>query len=100
MREKVLSASIIGLEIKIIEVEADIGGGDLGSFVIVGLPDKSVFESRERVRSAIKSLGIDFPRRKIVVNLAPANFKKQGSGYDLSIVISVLSILYNFKEDF
>lgn len=100
MREKILSASIIGLEIKIIEVEADIGGGDLGSFVIVGLPDKSVFESRERVRSAIKSLGIDFPRRKVVVNLAPANFKKQGSGYDLSIVVSILSIFYNFKEDF
>lgn len=100
MKEKILSANVIGLDTKIIEVEADIGGGDLGSFIIVGLPDKSVFESKERVRSAIKSLGVDFPRRKIIVNLAPANFKKQGSGYDLSIAVSVLSIIYNFKEDF
>ncbi|HOZ53193.1 MAG TPA: YifB family Mg chelatase-like AAA ATPase [bacterium] len=100
MKEKILSANVIGLDTKIIEVEADIGGGDLGAFVIVGLPDKSVFESKERVRSAIKSLGINFPRRKIIINLAPADFKKQGSGHDLSIAISILSVFYNFKEDF
>lgn len=100
MKEKILSANVVGLDTKIIEVEADIGGGDLGAFVIVGLPDKSVFESRERVRSAIKSLGVDFPRRRIIVNLAPADFKKQGSGHDLSIAVSILSIIYDFKEDF
>lgn len=100
MAEKILSAGLMGLDAQLVEVEADIGGGDLGIFSIVGLPDKAISESRERVRSAIKSLEIKFPRRKIVVNLAPADFRKQGPGYDLPIAISILSILYNLKEDF
>ncbi len=100
MSEKVLSVALIGLDAQLIEVEADIGGGDLGLFSIVGLPDKSISESRERVRSAIKSMDIKFPRRKVLVNLAPADFKKQGPGYDLAIAISILSNLYELKEDF
>ena len=100
MSEKVLSAALWGLEAQLIEVESDLGGGELGSFSIVGLPDKSISESRERVRSAIKSLGLKFPQRKVLVNLAPADFKKQGPSYDLPIAISVLSLMAELKEDF
>lgn len=100
MSKKVLSLALWGLEAQLIEVESDLGGGELGVFSIVGLPDKSVYESRERVRSAIKSLGLKFPQRKVLVNLAPADFKKQGPSYDLPIAISVLSLISDLKEDF
>lgn len=100
MAKTILSAALWGLEAQLVEVEADIGGGELGTFSIVGLPDKSISESRERVRSAIKSLGVKFPQRKVVVNLAPADFKKQGPSYDLPIAVSILSLLVELKEDF
>ncbi|MCX6799775.1 MAG: magnesium chelatase, partial [Candidatus Falkowbacteria bacterium] len=90
MSSKIFSAAVIGLDAEIVEVEADIGGGDLGSFSLVGLPDTSVSESRERVRYAIKNSGIKFPKMKVSVNLAPADLKKQGPSYDLPIAISVL----------
>ncbi len=90
MSSKVLSSAVIGLEAELIEVEADTGGGELGSFAIVGLPDMAVSESRERVRSAIKNSGFDFPKLKVTVNLAPADLRKQGPSYDLPIAISIL----------
>jgi magnesium chelatase family protein len=71
----------------------------MGVFTIVGLPDKSVSEARERVRSAINSIGFRFPRRKVVVNLAPADFKKYGSAYDLPVAVSILSNIYKFREE-
>jgi magnesium chelatase family protein len=73
-----------------VEVEADTGGGQLGSFSIVGLPDLAVQEAKERVRSAIRNSGIEFPKIKITVNLAPADLKKQGPSYDLPIAMSIL----------
>ncbi len=90
MATKVLSAAVVGLDAEIIEVEAEVGGGQLGSFVIVGLPDKAVSESSERVRSAVKNSSFEFPKMKITVNLAPADLKKQGPSYDLPIAISIL----------
>lgn len=90
MSSKILSAAVIGLDAEIVEVEADIGGGDMGLIAIVGLPDAAVQESRERVRSAVKNSGFDFPKRKVTVNLAPADLKKHGPSYDLAIAISVL----------
>ncbi len=90
MSAKVFSAAVVGLEAEIIEVEAETGGGELGSFAIVGLPDLAVSESRERVRSAVKNSGLEFPRLKVTVNLAPADLRKQGPSYDLPIAISVL----------
>lgn len=72
------------------DVEVDILQG-LPSFDIVGLPDASVRESRERVRSAMKNSGLDFPVRKVVVNLAPADTKKEGPAFDLPIAIGILS---------
>lgn len=97
MSSKVLSAAVIGLDAEIIEVEADTGGGDFGSFTIVGLPDTAVSESRERVRSAIKNSGFDFPRVKVTVNLAPADLKKHGPSYDLPIAISILIVMSRIR---
>lgn len=96
---KILSAGLLGLKAELIEVESCLGGGELGMFSIVGLPDKSISEAKERVRGAITNLGLKFPKRKVVVNLAPADFKKYGPSYDLPIAISVLSNLYSFKKN-
>ena len=89
MLAKVLSAAIIGIDAHLIDVEVDIAGG-LPQFSIVGLPDATVRESRDRVRSALKNTGFHFPAKKITVNLAPAGIKKEGSGLDLAIAIGIL----------
>lgn len=89
MSSKVRSAAIVGLECEKVEVEADVAMG-LSNFVIVGLPDTAVQESRERVRAAMRNSGMQFPRTRITVNLAPADLKKEGPSYDLPIAISIL----------
>lgn len=86
---KTYSSSVIGLDAYPVEVEVDISMG-LPGVVVVGLPDTAVQESRERVRSAIINSGFEFPVRKITINLAPAEMKKEGSGYDLAIAMSIL----------
>jgi len=78
-----------GLDAELVEVEVDVGAG-IPSLTIVGLPDKAIEESKERVRLALKNSGFDFPQKKIVVNLAPADIKKEGPLYDLPIAIGVL----------
>src|SRR5258708_5173003 len=90
MLAKVMSAAIVGLDAVLIEVEVDIANQGLPSFTIVGLPDKAVEEAKERVRSAIKNSGADFPAKRITVNLAPADLPKEGPAYDLPIAIGVL----------
>ncbi|MFH1112158.1 MAG: YifB family Mg chelatase-like AAA ATPase [Patescibacteria group bacterium] len=89
MSAKIFTAAIIGLSASIVEVEADLSSQLPGIF-IVGLPDKAVEEARERVRSALKNTGLEFPRNKITVNLAPADLRKEGSAYDLPIAIALL----------
>jgi magnesium chelatase family protein len=89
MLAKVLSAALVGIDAHLIEVEVDIGGG-LPQFSVVGLPDATVRESRDRVRSALKNTGFHFPAKKITVNLAPAGIKKEGSGLDLAIALVIL----------
>ncbi|PIR88929.1 MAG: hypothetical protein COU07_03465 [Candidatus Harrisonbacteria bacterium CG10_big_fil_rev_8_21_14_0_10_40_38] len=89
---KVFSAELEGIESKLIEVETDINVG-LHSFTIVGLADKALSEAKERVNSALKNIGVKPPskeNRRIVVNLAPADFKKTGSHYDLPIAVGYL----------
>lgn len=86
---KVNSAAVVGLDAFPVEVEVDISNG-LPSFTIVGLPDKAIEESKERVRAAIKNSGADFPMKRITVNLAPADIKKEGPAYDLAIAIGIL----------
>lgn len=90
MTSKVTSVSIIGLEARPIEVEVDISTG-LPGMTIVGLPDKAVEESKERVRSAIRNSDAIFPTKKITVNLAPADIKKEGPSFDLPIAIGILA---------
>ncbi len=92
MPAKTLSAALIGLEAQPIEVEVDLSSG-LHSFNIVGLPDTAINESKERVSSAIKNSGGSPPHhtnRRVIVNLAPADLKKEGSIYDLPIAIAYL----------
>lgn len=102
MLARVFSGATVGLESVPIEVEVDIASGGLPSFTIVGLPDKAVEEARERVRSAIKNSGCDFPSRKITVNLAPADLPKAGPSFDLPIALGILladrQILGEFKD--
>ncbi len=86
---KVNSAAVVGLEGQIVEVEVDISPG-LPTFTIVGLPDTAVQESRERVRAATRNSGCTFPNRRITVNLAPADLKKEGPAYDLPIAVGIL----------
>ncbi|MBQ7449964.1 YifB family Mg chelatase-like AAA ATPase [bacterium] len=90
MVAKVLTSTVIGLEAYKIEVEVDILNS-LPSMSIVGLPDAAVSEARERVKSAIKNSGYLFPNKKVVVNLAPADIKKEGTNYDLPIALGILA---------
>ncbi|BCA57050.1 hypothetical protein W02_41900 [Nitrospira sp. KM1] len=89
MLAKVVSVALAGLDANLIEVEVDIAGG-LPQFSVVGLPDATVRESRDRVRSALKNTGFHFPAKRITVNLAPADVKKEGAGLDLAIAIGIL----------
>jgi magnesium chelatase family protein len=86
---KTLSAAVFGIDAYPVEVEVDISAG-MPNFTTVGLPDAAVRESRERIKSAIKNCGLDFPFQAITVNLAPADVKKEGSGFDLSIALGIL----------
>ena len=90
MLAKALSCAVVGLDSALVEVEVDLSPG-LPSFAIVGLPDTSVQEARERVRAAIKDSGGRFPNNRITVNLAPADLKKEGPSYDLAIAVGILS---------
>lgn len=90
MLAKVTSGATIGLSATLVDVEVDVAEQGLPSFTIVGLPDKAVEESKERVRSAIKNSGADFPISRITVNLAPADLPKMGPAYDLPIALGIL----------
>lgn len=85
----VKSMGLHGLDGYLIEVQVDVSSG-MPSWEVVGLPDVSVKEAKERVKTAIKNSDIEFPSRKILVNLAPANTKKEGSLFDLPIAIGIL----------
>ena len=89
MASKLNSLGMLGMNAFLVEVETDLSKG-IPSFDIVGLPDTSVKESRDRVRASIKNCGFEFPISRITVNLAPADVKKVGSIYDLPILLSIL----------
>ena len=90
MFTKVNSCANTGLNCELIEIETDQIRTDQTKFVIVGLPDTAIQEARERVRLAIKNSGFKTPRYKTIVNLAPADLRKEGPAYDLGIALSVL----------
>jgi magnesium chelatase family protein len=92
MLARVFSCAVIGLDGVVVEVEVDTGLG-LPGMTIVGLPDAAVQDSRERVQAAVKNAGIEFPRKRIIVNLAPASVRKEGPAYDLPIALGVLVMM-------
>ncbi len=89
MLAKVSSCAVVGLDGEVVQVEVDISQG-LPAFAIVGLPDTAVQEAKERVRSAVRNSGHDFPLKRITVNLAPADLRKEGPSYDLPIAVGIL----------
>ena len=90
MLARIWSASLIGIDAIKVGVEVDLSGG-LPGVVVVGLPDAAVQESRERVRAALKNAGFAFPMRKVVINLTPADVRKEGPIYDLPIAVGILA---------
>jgi len=94
---KILSAAHFGLEPTPIEVEVNVFSKGFPGFSIIGLPNKSIEEAKERVKTALINCGIDFPNIKIVVNLAPADIPKEGSLYDLPIAVGILAAIEKIK---
>jgi len=98
MFAKVISGTPFGVEARLVEVQCDVGPG-LPGFSIVGLPEKEVSEARERVRSAIRNLGLPFPGTRITANLAPADLKKEGAGLDLALAVALLVATGEIPEE-
>ena len=90
MVSQVITATVVGIDSYKILVEVDLVQS-IPSVVIVGLPDTAVSEAKERVRTAIKNSGFVFPNQKVIINLAPADIKKEGTNYDLPIAIGILA---------
>ena len=88
MLTKTFGSALVGIHASIITIETHVGQGS--KCYLVGLPDSTIKESIQRVESAIKQIGYFFPRRKVVINLAPADVRKEGSGYDLPIALGLL----------
>ncbi len=88
----VSTVAYLGLEARGVEVQCQVAPGMVG-FSVVGLPDKAVAESRERVRAAISALGLSLPPKRIIVNLSPADLPKEGSHYDLPIALALLAAM-------
>ena len=98
MLAKVLSSAVFGIDAYTVEVEVDIATG-LPTFSTVGLPEGAVKESKDRVKAAIKNCGYEFPSRRITVNLAPADIRKEGAAFDLPIAFGILAALEAVKKE-
>jgi magnesium chelatase family protein len=94
----VTACALWGLETALVTVEVDVANG-LPAFVVVGLPDAAVQEARERVRAAIRNSGYEFPLRRVTVNLAPAERRKEGTGFDLAIALGILRASSQLRSD-
>jgi magnesium chelatase family protein len=90
MHSKVMTAAIFGIDAYPVEVEVDITSRGLPHFSVVGLPDAAVKESKDRIKASLKNTGFNIPLKQIVVNLAPADLKKEGSSFDLPIAVAIL----------
>jgi magnesium chelatase family protein len=98
MIAKVLSSAVFGINAYTVEVEVDIATG-LPAFSTVGLPNGAVKESKDRVKAAIKNCGYEFPSRRITVNLAPADIRKEGAAFDLPIAVGILAAMEAVKKE-
>ena len=94
---KTLSAAVFGIDAYLVEVEVDVGSARMNDFNVVGLPDNAVKESRERIKSALRNCGIEFPYGQgVTINLAPADIKKEGSAFDLPMALGLAGCMGQF----
>src|SRR3989304_101737 len=100
MLVKVRSVANVGLHTVSVEVEVDVAGQGFPGFTIVGLAGKAVEEARERVKTAIVNSNLDFPPKKITINLAPADLPKDGGAYDLPMAVGILAASGQINEKF
>ena len=97
MLYKTLSASVYGIDAYLVEVEVDVGSGQMNNFNVVGLPDNAVKESRERIKAALNNCGFEFPHgRGVTINLAPADVRKEGSAFDLPMALGLAGCMGQF----
>ena len=99
MIARITTFSFDGIDAKPVDVQVHMAGGNQPAFTIVGLPDKAVAESRERVRAAFSAIGLALPPKRLTVNLAPADLPKEGSHYDLAIALGVMAVMGLFPAD-
>ena len=97
MLVKTFGSAIIGIDAMTITIEVEVGQGI--NFYLVGLPDSAVKESQQRIESALSQVGYKYPGKKIVINMAPADIRKEGSSYDLSLAIGILAASEQIKSD-
>ena len=90
MLAKIQSATVVGIEGRLVDVECDVSSG-APTFDTIGLPELAVREARVRVRSAIRHSELPFPKTRVIVNLAPADLRKEGTGYDLPVALGILT---------
>ena len=90
MLSKIKSIVLNGLDGNLVEIQTDISNG-IPEFEIVGLPDVTVKEAKKRIKAGIKNSGIEFPNKKILINLAPANIRKEGSSFDLAMAVRYIN---------
>jgi hypothetical protein len=95
---RVTACALWGLETALVTVEVDVANG-LPALVVVGLPDAAVQEARERVRAAVRNSGFEFPLRRVTVNLAPAERRKEGTGFELAIALGILRASGQLRVD-
>lgn len=98
MVARVNTVAFSGIDVLDVDVQVQIGAG-MPAFSVVGLPDKAVAESRERVRAAISAIGLSLPPKRITVNLSPADLAKEGSHFDLPIALGLLAAMGVLPED-
>ena len=87
------SAAVYGIDAHFIDIEVDMYGGSGRDVIVVGMPDLAVRESRERIKSALLNSGLGYPNKSVTINLAPANVKKEGAGFDLPMALGILSAM-------
>src|SRR5215475_407150 len=96
---KTRSAAVYGIDAHLIDVEVDLhSGGSARDFVTVGMPDTAVRESRERIKSALLNSGFGYPNKAVTINLAPANVRKEGVGFDLPMAVGILGAMGMAKQ--
>ena len=98
MLARVWSASLVGIQAVKVGVEVDVAGG-LPGIVVVGLPDTAIQEAKERVKAALKNAGYAVPMRRVVINLTPADLRKEGPSFDLPISVGILAASEQVNPD-